>query len=73
MLNTIDTTLEKPIKSETIERKSAIIISTTSTTLKNFKKTATLEELIALKKSIKLEETRVEDIQFIMKKELIYF
>jgi len=46
---------------------------TTSTTLKNFKKIATLKELTTLKKLIKLEKIRVEDIQFILKKELVYF
>ncbi len=62
MFNTINTISKKSIKSKTIRRKFAIIILTTSITLKNFKKIAILKELTTLKKSIKLEKTRVEDI-----------
>ncbi len=38
MPNTTNTTSKKSIKSKTIKRKSTIIISTISTTLKNSKK-----------------------------------
>ena len=78
MLNTIDTT-KKSTKSKIIKQEFAIIILTTSTTLKNSKKIATLiestilKELTTLKKSIKLEKIRIEDIQFMLKEELIYF
>jgi len=41
---------KKSIKLKTIKRKFAIIISTTSTILKNFKKIAILKELTILKK-----------------------
>jgi len=71
MLNTTNTTSKKSIKSKTIKRKSTIIISTTSTILKNSKKITLLKELTILKKSIKLKEIRVKDIQFILKKEQI--
>jgi hypothetical protein len=73
MLNTTNTTSKKSIKSKIIKRKSTIIISTTSTILKNSKKITILKELTILKKSIKLKEIRVKDIQFILKKELVYF
>jgi len=73
MLNTTNTTSKKSIKSKTTKRKSTIIILTTSTTSKNSKKTTILKEPTTLKKSIKLKKIKVEDIQFIMKKELIYF
>jgi len=51
----------------------AIIILTTSTTLKNFKKIAISKKLTILKKSIELKEIKIEKIQFILKKELVYF
>ncbi len=51
----------------------AIIILTTLTILKNFEKTITSKELTILNKSIKLKETKIEDIQFMLKEELIYF
>jgi len=56
MLNIIDTTSKKSIKSKTTKRKSTIIILTTSTTLKNSKKTIILKESTILKKSIKLKK-----------------
>jgi len=72
MPNTINTT-KKSTKSKTTRQKFAIIILTISTTLKNFKKTTTSKESTTLKKSIKLKEIKIEDIQFILKKELVYF
>ena len=60
MLN-IDT-IEKSTKSKIIKQKFAIVILTTSTILKNFEKIATLKELTTLKKSIKLEKIRIENI-----------
>jgi len=70
--NTIDMTSKKSTKLKTIEREFIVIISTTLTILRNSKKIATLKELTILKKSIKLKETRIEDIQFILKK-IVYF
>jgi hypothetical protein len=73
MPNTTNTTSKKSIKLKTIKRKSIIIILTTSTTLKNLKKTIISKNSTTLKKSIKLKETKIENIQFILKKELVYF
>ncbi len=56
MLNTTNTISKKLTKSKTIKRKSTIIVSTTSTTLKNFKKATILKELTTLKKSIKFKK-----------------
>jgi len=73
MLNTINTISKKLIKSKTTKQKFVVIISITLATLKNFKKIAISKESTTLKKSIKLKKIKVEGIQFIMKKELIYF
>jgi len=62
MLNITNTTSKKSKKSKTTKRKSTIIILTTSTTLKNFKRTIISKELTTLKKSIKLKEIKVKDI-----------
>jgi len=45
-----------------IKQKFAIIILTTLIILKNFKKIAISKEQTILKKSIKLKETKIEDI-----------
>jgi 6-phosphogluconolactonase/glucosamine-6-phosphate isomerase/deaminase len=73
MFNTTNIISKRLTKSKTKKRKSTIIISTTSTILKFFKKIAISKKLTTLKKSIKLKKIRVEDIQFILKKELVYF
>ncbi len=60
MLN-INTT-RKLTKLKIIKQEFAIIILTTSTILKNFEKIVTSKELTTLKKSIKIEEIKIEDI-----------
>ncbi len=72
MLNTTNTT-RKSTKLKIAKQEFAIVILITSTILKNSKKFATLKESTTLKKSIKLKKTKIEDIQFMLKKELIYF
>jgi len=56
-----------------MERKFAIIILITSTTLKNFEKITISKKSTTLKKSIELKKIKIKDIQFILKKELVYF
>ena len=60
MLNT--NTTRKSTKLKIIKQQSTIIILITSTILKNFKKITTLKELTTLNKSIKLKETKIENI-----------
>ena len=66
-------TTRKLTKLKIAKQQFVIVILTTSTILKNFKKIATLKESTTLNKSIKLKETKIEDIQFMLREEFIYF